>query len=176
MTKNKTMIELESGSGVMAETFKKEGYDVLTIDINPDLNPDICMNILDLTIKDIPKKFRNPDVVWAGVPCTTFSVASIYRYWDALGNPKSYKTYIGLAVVMKNIELIKELDPKYFFIENPRGMLRQQRFMEEFERKTISYCQYGDNVQKPTDIFCNVPQWVPKPMCSPGSSCHESAK
>lgn len=170
------MIEFFSGSKVMAETFRKAGYDVLTIDIDKYLNPDICMNILDMIKKDIPRKFWNPDVIWAGVPCTTFSVASIFRYWDSNGNPKSHKTFIGLAIVMRTIELIKELNPKYFFIENPRAMLRKQKFMQEFQRKTISYCQYGDNVQKPTDIFTNMVQWIPKPMCSPGSSCHESAK
>lgn len=32
---------------------------------------------------------------------------------------------------MKMLDLIEELDPKYFFIENPRAGLRKMDFMRE---------------------------------------------
>ena len=41
---------------------------------------------------------------------------------------------------------------------------------------TIRSCQYGDFRQKPTDIWTNAEHWNPKPKCSPGDTCHESAK
>ncbi|NDB13343.1 MAG: DNA cytosine methyltransferase, partial [Betaproteobacteria bacterium] len=47
-------------------------------------------------------------------------------------------------MVKKAIELINELQPsKGWIIENPRGMLRKQSFMQELPRRTITYCQYG---------------------------------
>lgn len=50
------------------------------------------------------------------------------------------------------IQLIKDLNPKYYFIENPRGGMRKMSFMEGLPRYTVTYCQYGDFRMKPTDI------------------------
>jgi site-specific DNA-cytosine methylase len=169
---NKVMIEFFSGSKVMSETFKKAGYDVFTIDNNPDLKPDLCINILDLEIKDIPEKYRKPDVIWASPPCTTFSVASLGHYWIDR-KPRRWKTYIGLAIAKKTTEIIQELNPDFYFIENPVGMLRKQHFMERFVRKTVNYCQYGEKYMKPTDIFTNAYSWIPRQRCRPGDTCHE---
>lgn len=48
-------------------------------------------------------------------------------------------------------------------------------FMQNIPRYTVTYCQYGDNRMKPTDIFTNHlnPQF--KPMCKNGDKCHEAA-
>ena len=169
------VLELFCGTKSIGKAFEKSGHEVFSIDIDKQFNPDLICDILDFDKKMLPKLFK-PDIIWASPPCQTFSVASIYRYWDRFGQPKSYKTYIGLAIVKKTIEIIQELKPKYWFIENPRAMLRQQKFMENLPRKTLTYCQYGDKVQKPIDIFTNASHWITKKMCCPGDSCHESAK
>ena len=84
---------------------------------------------------------------------------------------------MGMMIVCKTICLIKSLRPKYWFIKNPRGMLRKQWFMKGLDRRTVTYCQYGDFKQKPTDIWTNAGiRWTPRKMCSPGDDCHESAK
>jgi hypothetical protein len=60
-------------------------------------------------------------------------------------------------------------------------MLRKMPFMDEFlkeqggVRHTVTYCQYGDNRQKPTDIWTNYLEWKPKPPCKRGQPCHVSA-
>lgn len=167
------MIELFSGSKVMSETFKEADYEVFTIDNNPDLEPDLCINMLEFEISMLPERFRHPDVIWASSPCTTFSVASIGIYWKN-GKPKNSKTLIGMALAMKTLEIIKELKPKYYFMENPRGMMRKQYFMQDIPRKTVTYCQYGAKIQKPTDIWTNS-SWIPKKKCNAGDSCHEKA-
>jgi len=169
-------LELFCGTKSISKAFKERGHDTFTIDNDKQFNPDLCINILDFEVNMLPKEWRTPDVIWASPPCQTFSVASIYRYWDKFRNPKSYKTYIGLAIAKKTVEIIEELKPSFWFIENPRAMLRQQKFMDNLQRKTITYCQYGSNVQKPTDIWTNANNWIPKKMCRPGDKCHESAK
>lgn len=73
------------------------------------------------------------------------------------------------------LKLIAELNPKYYFIENPRGGLRKMDFMQGIPKYTVTYCQYGDKRQKPTDIFTNYPNPNFKPPCKRGSSCHISA-
>lgn len=48
-------------------------------------------------------------------------------------------------------------------------------FVKDFPRYTVTYCQYGDTRQKPTDIFTNHPNPNFKPPCKPGSPCHTAA-
>ena len=78
-------------------------------------------------------------------------------------------------LVLKTLEIIEYFKPKYFFIENPRGILRKMPFMESIPRHTVTYCQYWDTRMKPTDIWTNSSSWTPRPMCKNWDSCHESA-
>ncbi len=165
------ILELFSGTESFSKVARERGHETFTVDNDKQFKPDLGIDILELTPNMITFK---PDVIWASPPCTTFSVASIYRYWlDSY--PKNHKTFIGLAIISKTIELIKELKPKFWFIENPRGMLRKQRLMEGLKRNTVTYCQYGATTQKPTDIWNNCSSWNPRPMCKPRASCHEKA-
>ena len=169
------VLELFCGTKSISKAFAKAGHETFTVDNDPQHSPDLCINILEFEIKDLPKGWRTPDVIWASPPCTTFSVMSIPTYW-CNGKPKSYKTYIGLAIAKKTLELIKEIDPLYWFIENPLGMLRKQNFMKLLPRKTVTYCQYGTKYRKATDIWTNNSFWIPKKMCANGDSCHEEAR
>ena len=42
-------------------------------------------------------------------------------------------------------------------------------------RHTVSYCQYGERRQKPTDIWTNAYWWTPRPLCKRGAPCHDAA-
>lgn len=169
-------IELFSGTKSFSKVMQANGYATLTIDNEIKLDPDICCDILKL---EIPK--QHFDILWASPPCQGFSVAVIGRNWNKDYTPKTASAELAMKLAQKTIELIKELKPRYFFIENPRGMLRKMPFMEEFLkeqnaiRHTISYCQYGDTRMKPTDIWTNAHFWKPKPICKPKSACHISA-
>ena len=48
-------------------------------------------------------------------------------------------------------------------------------FVQDIPRYTITYCQYGDTRQKPTDIWTNHPNPQFKPPCKAGSPCHQAA-
>jgi len=90
-----------------------------------------------------------------------------------MGFPTGSKTYIGLALAYKCIEIIMELKPKYWVIENPRAGLRSQWFMKHLQRTSVSYCQYGFKNMKPTDIWNNF--GFKGKICKNGMSCHEYA-
>jgi hypothetical protein len=90
-----------------------------------------------------------------------------------MGFPTTSKTYIGLALAYKCVELIRELKPKYWIIENPRAGLRSVWFMKPLEKSTVSYCQYGFKNMKPTDLWNNF-EFKGK-ICKNGMNCHESA-
>jgi site-specific DNA-cytosine methylase len=173
----KTVLELFSGSKSFSNIAEKYKYKTFTIDNVEKYNPDLCIDVLNLKIKDIPFKFRRPYILWASPPCQAFSIASVSRHWHKGRIPKSEKAYISCQLVFKVFWLINRLKPKYFFIENPRGMLRKMDWMNDKNmiRKTITYCQYGDKRMKPTDIWTNLFSWNTRPMCKNGDPCHESA-
>ena len=64
---------------------------------------------------------------------------------------------------------------KGWLMENPRGMLRKLKVVEGIQRRTITYCQYGDERMKPTDLWGYVPGWIPREPCKNGQPCHIAA-
>ncbi len=167
------ILELFSGTESFSKVARERGHETFTIDLDRSFNPDLCIDILDFNISMLPEGFRNPDVIWASPPCTTFSVASIRHYWEN-GKPKNEKALHGIKIVKKTIDIIKQINPHFFIIENPRGMLRKQDFIQDLKRDCVTYCQYGLSVQKPTDLWNNL-SWTSRPMCKPGADCHERA-
>ena len=164
------ILEVYCGTKSFSDMAKKLGYEVFTIDFNPKFKPDLCCDMLHFNIKMLPKEWRNPDILWCSPPCETFSLSGNSMY---MGFPTKPKTYIGLALAYKCIELIQELKPKYWIIENPRAGLRSVWFMKPLPKTTVSYCQYGSKNMKPTDLWNNF-NFIGR-LCKNGDSCHESA-
>lgn len=175
------ILELFAGTRSIGKAFESKGHDVFSVEWNKDFeNIDLYADISKVTAEEILEKFGKPDVIWASPDCTTFSIAAIshHRYKDPVtGNlaPKSDYAKFCDMVDTHVIDLIKQLNPKYYFIENPRGGMRKMNFMQGMPRYTVTYCQYGDNRMKPTDIWTNHPNPKFKPMCKNGDKCHESA-
>jgi hypothetical protein len=164
-----------AGTGSATRAFEDAGHTVIRIELLEKFEAHE-RDVLSLNAKDLIAKYGQPDFVWASPPCTTFSVASCMIYWNRDGTVKDERVYHGIALVKKAIELVTELNPpKGWIIENPRGMLRKQQFMQELPRQTITYCQYGDFRMKPTDLWGKVAGWTPRPMCKPGAGCHENS-
>lgn len=178
------VLELFSGTQSISKAFRRAGHETFTVDFDKVFQPpeyeqtDLFIDILELTADMILEKFGKPDVIWASPPCQSFSVAAIGKNWTKEGDtytPKSESAEISMKIVQHTLNLIKELNPKYYFIENPRGMLRKMDFMQDLTRHTITYCQYGDERMKPTDLFTNHPNPKFKPACKNGDLCHVSA-
>ena len=169
------LLELFAGSRSIGNEADRFAFDVYSSDIEPFDGIDYVTNILDFDVTMVPFQ---PDISWGSPACTSFSVASIGRNWTKVGDdylPKNPKAELGLVIVQKTLEIINHFKPTYFFIENPRGMLRKMPIMAGIKRQGVTYCQYGDTRMKPTDIWTNSNKWIPRPMCSNGSSCHISA-
>lgn len=165
-------VELFCGTKSFSKVAAARGYKTFTVDNDPRHQPDLDINVLALNAKDLP--FR-PEILWASPPCTSFSVASIGHHWHLNGTPKTENAIVAQQIVLKTLSLIRETSPRWWFIENPRGMLRTMPFMKGYRRVTVSYCQYGDTRMKPTDIWTNATWWEPRQICRPGASCHQSA-
>lgn len=172
-------IELFCGTKSFSNVAKELGYSTFTVDNDARHEPDLCKNILDMSSEELSKC----DFLWASPPCEGFSVAAIGRNWNKDGTPKNDRGKLAVEIVLKTLSIIEAVKPTYWFIENPRGMLRKMLFMQELEflmkydgvRRTVTYCQYGDTRMKPTDIWTNMKHWNPKPICKNGSPCHIAA-
>ena len=173
------LLELFSGTKSISKAFEKKGWETLTVDFNSDLEPDWCVDILEVTAEMVVEKYGRPDVIWVSPDCRSYSIAAIshHRTREENGNLKGKSDYaIFCDKVNKHvISLLQELMPKYWFIENPRGGMRKMNFMQGLPRHTVTYCQYGDTRMKPTDIWTNHPEPKFKGMCKNGDTCHESA-
>jgi len=162
-------LELFAGSRSFSKVAEQLGHRVYTSDNQDFEKIDQVCDIFDFDVSKLPYA---PDVVWTSPPCTSFSVASIGHHWNKDHTPKTEKAELGVAIVKKTIEIIEQLRPKYWFIENPRGKLRKLDFMQDFLRKTVTYCSYGDMRMKPTDIWTNY-DFTTRPMCFNGNKdCH----
>ena len=170
------ILDLFCGLGGWSQAFKDRGHEVVTVDIEQKFNPIICKDIGKLTIFDLKKAadYLSFDVVLASPPCNCFSVASIGKHWNYDGTPKKTAKK-AISLVQNTLFLIKELNPKFWVMENPRGMLRQLPFMKLYHRKTITQCQYGSKRMKPTDLWGKFPFLFSARNCKNGDSCHVSA-
>jgi hypothetical protein len=176
------VLELFAGTRSISKAFEKRGHETFSIEWNKDFeNISLYADINNVTVKDIIKLCGGvPDVIWASPDCTTYSIAAISHHrkkneetenLDAVSDYAKFCDKTNKHV----LDLIQELKPKYYFIENPRGGLRKMDFMKGLYRYTVTYCQYGDNRMKPTDIWTNHPNPQFKPVCKNGDSCHEPA-
>ncbi len=165
-----------SGTGSSTQAFEDAGHTVITFELDPQFKADEHVDILGLTADILVAKYGLPDFVWASPPCTSFSVASIGHHWIASGVPKTQAALESMALVAHTRQLLEALNPICgFVIENPRGMLRKLPLLEGLTRWTVTYCQYGDDRMKPTDLWTNITTWLPRVPCANGASCHTPA-
>ena len=142
------VLDLFSGLGGFSQAFKDNGHTVITLDNEERFNPTICMNILDVNAKELIEGYGPFDVVLASPPCECFSVASIGHHWRN-GLPDE-DTKRSIEIVKHTLNLIIDLHPKYWFMENPRAMMRT---IIGNPPVTVYYAQYGEDRLKPTDIW-----------------------
>jgi len=167
------MIELFAGSARMAQTFREAGFETFTVDIeetsrDPERQIDLIADVLSLQADDLPP---NPHVVWASPPCTYYSKARHLSGKEAAfapgGKPLTQDAHHANGLVRHTLNLIRELEPTYWFVENPVGYLAMQPMMKFYMKRLVSYCNYNEDWQKPTHIWGQHPiTWESKSHCS----------
>ena len=139
---SKIILDLCGGTGSWSRPYKEAGYDV---------------RVITLPEYDVREYEPPADVygVLAAPPCTEFSVLNCRaekreRDFDA-----------GMEIVKACLRVIKNCNPKWWAMENPRGYLRAYIGKPVL---TFQPWQYGDPWTKNTDIWGNFN--VPVPLYS----------
>lgn len=175
------VLELFAGTRSIGKAFEAHGHQVFSIEWNKDFeNIDLYADIAQVTAADIIRLFGKPDVIWASPDCTTFSVAAISHHRrrnEETGSLEPISEYARFCDTVDQhvLDLIRDLNPRFWFIENPRGGMRKMAWMQGLPRYTVTYCKYGDTRMKPTDIWTNHPAPRFRPACKNGDPCHEQA-
>lgn len=175
------VLELFAGTRSIGKAFEARGHEVFSVEWDKSFDRiDLYADIGTLTAQEVMEKFGKPDVIWASPDCTTFSIAAISRHRRKNPETGSLDPISEYAEFCDNVdqhvlELIRELQPEFWFIENPRGGMRKMSWMQGLPRYTVTYCQYGDSRMKPTDIWTNHPMPDFYPTCKNGDPCHVRA-
>ena len=152
------LLEQFKGTGSFGKVFKKNGYDVISLDIESHFNRSICIDILEWNYKELN---IIPDVITASVPCNSFSNAG------CLHHLRNYKTmealkpiaFLGDKLLFKTLEIIDYFlslnDKLKWVIENPRGSIHKMPCMKDKPYALTHYYLYGSKLNKPTMFFNN---------------------
>lgn len=178
-------LDVYTGSGSIRNEAKRQGHEVFGIDIEQYGCTDLIVDVEELSIEMLP---WIPDVVWFGIPCTSWSLAGISHHRNNGIEAVSEFAKKSDRLLEHNLQMVKNLrkiNPGLiWYFENPRACLRKMPQMKGLPRTTVWYCQYGDKRAKPTDIWSNniwnplfnPNGWKPRYECFNGNAkCHHES-
>jgi hypothetical protein len=166
------VLDLFAGLEGWSQPWRERGHDVYRVELLEKF-PAEWRDIMDFEPSCLPWQ---PDIILASPPCTAFTVMQIGRNWNKDDTPKTQKAVEGLILLERTLAVIAAINPKYFVIENPRGKMRKMKQLAHLERRTVTYCQFGERRMKPTDLWGRFPpSLVLPPPCKNGAPCHDAA-
>lgn len=104
------MLDLCCGLGGASAAFRARGWRVVTVDIEPLVNPDILIDVREFTWHG-----EKPDFIWASPPCDEFARKD-NRPWIDYPEP-------DLSIYLACKRVISAAQPRYWIIENVRGAI-----------------------------------------------------
>ena len=134
------MLSLFSGLKGWEYAFEKAGWEIFSVDINPDLNPDLVCDVGALWtnsefLEECKKGF---DLVTASPPCIEFFKV-LAPWMDEYGNNPS------MDLVCDTIALIKLIKPKYWIIENTQsGSIFINKILGNYRSKIGPFFFWGN--------------------------------
>jgi len=153
------VLELFSGSKSITKFFQNlPNVEVISLDFEKKYNPDICCDIMEFDYKQFD--IGHFDIVWASPECKVFSQLQntlLGRKGGSINKEELIKKQLeNSKYILKTIEIIKYLNPKYYFIENPQYSTIWNYIPQEFNIGiNVSYCKFGYDYQKNTRILTN---------------------
>ena len=159
------LLEVFSGTGSIGRAFGKQGFEVISVDIDKKANATHTCDVLEFDYRQYPP--GHFDVLWASPPCTMYSRAR------TTGGPRDLEGADRL--VRKTLELIEYYRPRFWAFENVgTGLLPKREIVQGLHCSFLTYCKYADadfpKYRKLTAVWHNLP-WTPRPVCCKADPC-----
>ena len=155
-------LDLFSGTGSVARRLTELGYEVISLDIDPRCSATFVTDIFDWIYTGYhPGYFK---IIAASVPCAEYSIAKTTA-------PRDF--HRADALVTRVLEIVNYLEPKIWWIENPRtGHLKNRDMVKKLPFVDLDYCQFSDwGYQKPTRFWGSENLGKLKHVTCPGRAC-----
>ena len=153
------VLELFKGSGSVTKYYlDKPDVEVISLDILKKYKPTIVADIMDWDYKKYEPGYF--DIIWASPECKVFSSlqhTNIGRKWKDMAHLNQVRSE-NAHFINRTIDIIKYLNPKKYFIENPKNSAIWKYVEDkEFLKKDVivDYCYFGYVYKKPTRILTN---------------------
>ena len=187
----KNALDLFAGTNSWGKVIE-ESHNVISLDITDYKGKHPKTHICDILTWDYKIYPKNHfDIITAGCPCVFYSILQLAWVDSKNGRKKRCKKTGKLYVytkelyqkdleysdklVKKTLEIIKYFKPRLWFIENPySSKLKSRPFMKDLNFYVIDYCAYGFDYKKPTIIFTNKKEFIPKRCLK--NKCHSIMK
>ena len=104
------MLDLYCGTKGASAAFRQAGWDVVTVDNDPQHHPDVLADLRRWSWEG-----ERPDLVWASPPCTEFSRTAL-PWFRKKGPPEP-----SMELVEAALRVVREARPHYWVLENVRG-------------------------------------------------------
>ena len=155
------------GTGSIGKAFKKQGWEVVSLDLNPKGGATITADVLAWDYTVFEK--GHFDFVWASPPCTEYSIAR-----TTAKTPRNFE--LADSIVARTLEIIGHLEPKAWLMENPAsGYLKTREVVQGLPWRDVTYCRYSDGerwtYRKHTRLWGVLPAFEPRPVCTRKNPC-----
>ena len=160
------------GTGSVDRSLEQAGFKVDSLDIDPKCNATWTCDVLEWEAWKHMAPGRY-DFVFASPPCAEYS-----RARTTAKTPRNLE--LADSIVRRTLEIIKELAPKAYLLENPQtGLLKTREVIEGLPWRDVTYCKYSDGerwmYKKQTRLWGNLFSFVPRPVCTRRCPCPWSA-
>ena len=137
-------LDLFSGKGSVRQYLEKNGYRVISVDIDPRFSPTHISDIMRWNYRQYPPGFFK--IIAASPPCTEYSRAKTIG-WRRLEESDQ--------LILRTLEIVEYFQPKLWWLENPRSsILTHRKCISGVPFIDVDYCQFSDwGYQKPTRIW-----------------------
>ena len=167
------VLELFKGTGSLTKYCEANGWECVSLDIEPKFGATHTCDILDFDYTQYP--VGHFDIIWASPECKVYSSL---QYMN-VGKYK-YKTRADLQHAQqdnwkytdKAIEMIHYFNPHKWFIENPlTSQLMKHPKLAMMPFIICDYCRFGTSHKKPTRIWTNVEKPNARCVCVGNHKC-----
>lgn len=159
MEKDDLILDVCSGLNGWSNVWKKAGFKVDTLDLNPFFKPTYCMDVRDF------KPEKEYKVIFSSPPCTFFSFARNYLTTDE-------ERKEGLEIAKACFRIAEKAE--YYIVENPYWKKSLQYYIKRKNHHIVDYCMYGYGYKKPTSLWSNIP--IEYRKCIHKFNSHPSSK